>query len=189
MSEKRILAWFFIVAGWTVVLAVVLANTGFRDWYEQRFADGRTRLDYNREADPNVGDTVPLPETDVFGRPIMADGLSGNVLVVAAGSCTECSLKTLNPEAIQGDRFERVLLIYTDSAEHVRSQLKTLPGRCFAVSDPEGEAMRFLNAVWTPRFYLADPSMRLLEIQTDSTRRPKYVQIAVNRQNAEEAVP
>jgi len=127
---------------------------------------------FNLSADPPLGKALPIPEQDAFGRAMRPSG-PGRVMLVAAGSCTECTVKAFAPERFNTAGFSRVILVFESSPSEILSQARKLPEPYRIVCDENLAWHRRLNVVWTPRFYELSNDWRLSLIQRDPDSMPE----------------
>ena len=62
--------------------------------------------------DPQIGGTVDLPKTDIFGRKIA--GFESDVLLVYAGSCQSCALRSITPDSLDLSAYSAVVVDFND---------------------------------------------------------------------------
>lgn len=108
---------------------------------------------YAEAQDPEVGTVPPLPSTDVFGRSLHGTGPIHQRVIVAAGSCSDCSAKTAEELIPKGRRLRETIVIYFDSLDKVKTHAAGIRNQALIVADPNLTLYRYLNAVWTPRYY------------------------------------
>lgn len=121
---------------------------------------------YAEAQDPEVGTVPPLPSTDVFGRSLHGTGPIHQRVIVAAGSCSDCSAKTAEELIPKGRRLRETIVIYFDSLDKVKTHAAGIRNQALIVADPNLTLYRYLNAVWTPRYYLVDSRHRLVRFDT-----------------------
>lgn len=170
---KPVLAIGFVLA-WIFVSLTVLQSPSIRAWI-RACRDCETPEDrWQSHLDPPKGSKIELPLHDALGRTIQSRNGTTRVLVVAAGSCSECTLNSLKPLALERRGFDLIVLIAALEPNDLPDVLTKLPACFRVVTDPHRSLATALNAAWTPRFYLADSKFRLLECQWPGTM-PKYL--------------
>jgi hypothetical protein len=69
-----------------------------------------------------------------------------------------------------------VILVFWDKESVVKEKLGSLAKEFYMVVDDERGTLReFLNAVYTPRFYLVDEDSRLVDYQRYADKDPDFV--------------
>lgn len=131
--------------------------------YDQLYAP----QEFDSRFDPRLETSVPLPNVDAYGKRVKLP--SGNTLVIACGSCSSCAIKALNPFKVKPGPYQAVLLVYAAQAKSIPASLKSLKAPFRVLADPDRHLSRFLNAVWTPRFYEIDSLGRLKRCQQGVT--------------------
>lgn len=117
---------------------------------------GSGRANASRTAnDISVGTSIRLPNRDVFGAPI--DPLE-KTLIVFGGSCTGCSLNSVDPNQLAKLGFPQIVLIYAASETQIQTQVSKLNKDIRVLADPSADLVHKLGAVSAPRFYLLDDS-------------------------------
>lgn len=175
-ARREIWIMVGIAAGWVFVL-VVFWTTGVLDVLKGR-AGPRVegKVHFNPEDDPKVGSVVSLPGRDLFGRDIKEAMKKGKNLVVYGGSCTGCSMKVFDYRRIAPSSYGSVILVFWDKESVVKEKLGSLAKEFYMVVDDERGTLReFLNAVYTPRFYLVDEDSRLVDYQRYADKDPDFV--------------
>lgn len=125
---------------------------------------------HDRNQDPLLGELLPATALSAMpGRqPVKArHEPSGprNTLVVAAGSCSGCSLSKFDPRKLPLDTFAQVVVFYESKASDLAKIGPASPD-LFLVADPDGRVHQSLNASWRPRLFVIDRSSRLLWMQS-----------------------
>ncbi|MCH8273596.1 MAG: hypothetical protein IH851_02260 [Armatimonadetes bacterium] len=175
-AEKASLTWVFLIAAWTLIACAVASSGEFKAWWLRK-GSAPALWSYDASLDPVKGSAIQLPVRDVYGRRVHEERLDGRMLIVAAGYCSDCSLKTLKPWLIASDEFARVVLVYQDSPGAISDKMRDLPENFRVVADPTGQYLRTLNPAWTPRFFLVESGGRLIDLQTDQDTIPAFVRM------------
>lgn len=126
---------------------------------------------YDLSSDPKPGTRLRLQEMDIHSRKV---DVSGRTLLVAAGSCTSCSLRSLRLDALDVSKFERAVIVFRSTAQELREKFeKPIPG-VYIVDDPSGKLSNILNDLWTPRAYTLVGGA-LKDVSLDPDALPPYV--------------
>jgi hypothetical protein len=134
--------------------------------------DQRQNPKFDLSADPPLGKALPIPETDLLGRKMLPER-PGRVMLVAAGPCTEYSVKGFAPERFNAAGFSRIVLIFESAPSEIRAQAGKLPDPYRVLCDENLAWHRKLNVQWTPRFYELSNDWRLSLIQRDPDSMPE----------------
>jgi hypothetical protein len=118
--------------------------------------------------DAKLGSFVGLPPKDLFGHPIRS---GCKTLLVFAGSCSQCSLKSVPAEKLRHAPEEQVVMVYLSSEKQLLETFTAPDPRVLLVSDPKGAIVGRLGAVSAPRFYLMEGS-RISNIWKDTLTWP-----------------
>lgn len=94
--------------------------------------------------------------------PRISDEKRKPILVVYAGTCTECSLKTLKPTDIVAQRYKHVVFIYQGKAPEKSLQF---PAKFSVFYDVNSHYAQLLNVSWYPRFFVLDSTGKLMRAQ------------------------
>lgn len=167
-SARGTLSVWAAVAGlWLVVIVAWATQFGLGRWVAHiQQQDAVATFYSNRE--PRLGMLVELPLEDIEGRPIVRENSTiEDVLLVIAGSCSECSKKKFDPDKLDLDNFSQVIFIFTSGVDQIRKVRIDFPRHARVVSDPRGQLSLKLNAYYQPRFYLLDRGLRLRKLQGD----------------------
>ncbi len=137
----------------------------------------KTHATYERhyaiENDPQTGQSINLPETDIFGRSVPHDG---KLLVFAAGACSSCSLHSVNPEKLDLHGFSAAIFLYR---AHRPALLATFPHQIkqvYITTDPDGAFSSQLNDEWSPRASVIEDG-KLIDLGKNPYGLPDYVKV------------
>jgi len=101
--------------------------------------------------DAKVGTKVLLPKSDLFHDPVKP---MAPTLLVFAGSCSQCSLKSVPPSMLQHSKMDQVILLYLSSEKQLKQTFAKADPKVRIIADPKGEIVGALGAESAPRFYL-----------------------------------
>ncbi len=167
-SARGTLSVWAAVAGlWLVVIVAWATQMGLDRWVvRERQSDAVA--EYYQSREPGIGTVAPLPPEDIDGQPISReDSTAEDVLLIIAGSCSECAKNKFDPARLDLSSFSQVIVVFTSSVEQIRAAKLELPEHVRVVSDVRGELAMRLNAYYQPRFYLLDRGLRLRKLQGD----------------------
>lgn len=151
-----------------VVAAIAANNQGALDFVRAwQMAPYIKEERFDALLDPKLGSVISLPERDVWGKKLLQT--KGRHLLVAAGTCSSCSLDAFNASLVDKTAYASVILIYQSHPDDIKS-VRHL-GSPSVVSDRDGKLGMKLNAFWSPRFYVIDESRRLLDFQRDGNEK------------------
>lgn len=178
-THQGVLVMVGLCASWAFVLAVFWSSGLFGaliEGWNQRAPEGRVH--FNIEEDPKVGDVVALPPRDIFGRDVKEALKRGKSLVIYGGSCSDCSLKVFDYRRILTSGYGSVILVFRDKEEVVKEKLGALEKDFYMVLDDEDRRLgKFLNAFWTPRFFLLDEHSRIVDFQRYVDSVPSFLKL------------
>ncbi len=167
MASKRALILAAISTGWAIVAYQGWNNPTVQAWLRSCGSCTVPTISWDRTKEPRIGFKVQLPEADTFGRSIACEETFASVLLVVAGSCTDCSVTGFRPEALpNADKFSRIVIVFSTLPRDWSKSVASLPKRYRLVSDPHRTIGTGLNASWVPRFYVLDSDFRLVDAQT-----------------------
>lgn len=125
--------------------------------------------------DPQIGSTVDLPKADIFGRKIA--GFESDVLLVYAGSCQSCALRSITPDSLDLSAYSAVVVVFNDDESTIVDFYKK-PVDSFLVACDQSTMLReYLNPSWEPRFYLLSKDLVLKNIQRSKWVVPEFVKL------------
>ncbi len=179
-SDARFEYWSlgFILVGWIFVFGVVWSSGLLGALKGRGVSPEGKRVHFNVEDDPKIGSVVSLPAKDIFGRDVRSAMGRGRNLVVYCGSCSGCSMKVFDYRQIETSSYGSVILVFRDEELVVREKVGFLKQDFYIVLDDEsGRLWKYLNAVWTPRFFLVDGESRLLDYQRYVDDTPGFLKL------------
>jgi hypothetical protein len=125
--------------------------------------------------DPQIGETVDLPRTDIFGRKIAR--FESDVLLVYAGSCQSCALRSITPDSLDLSAYSAVVVIINDDESTIVNFYKE-PVDSFLVASDQSTILReFRSPSWEPRFYLLSKDLALKNIQMSNWAVSEFVRL------------
>lgn len=166
-AQGTLSVWAAVAGLWLVVIVAWATQMGLDRWVvDARQSDAVA--EYYRSREPEIGTIVSLPPEDINGQPISReDSETEDVLLIIAGSCSECAKNKFDPARLDLSSFSQVILVFTSSVEQIRAAQLELPGHARVLADTRGELAMHLNAHYQPRFYLLDRGLRLRKLQGD----------------------
>lgn len=156
----------------TLTVAVIVWMLGNESWISDRIAISRS-TDSALLGDPSLGASLPLPSVDYRGRSLPTS--LGSALVVVGGSCTDCSLRSVDPASIDATKYDQVVFLYDSTAKDVPTRFDKLPANVWVCPDLGQRVATRFNPVWTPRFYLLN-SHQLVSLQQIRHEDPAFLQ-------------
>jgi hypothetical protein len=113
--------------------------------------------------DPLPGFKVPLPSSDVGGRPIVCPGR--NIVLVSVGPCQSCSARRLDTARLARVRSAQVVLLVSGSKQEARS-FATSAGKSLLCVVDDRDLTKQLNAdYFSPRAFLIHSNGSLVRCQ------------------------
>ncbi|MCC7229421.1 MAG: hypothetical protein IT203_03440 [Fimbriimonadaceae bacterium] len=146
-----------VFLSWAVVAFIFASQASPRNFEP-------TRREFDRRLDPKIGSIIVLLTRDVLGRRIDRK----KTLLIDAGPCSECSLKSFNPASLKVSPNMGVVVAYATESESLVEFAKRQPSWVYLVSDRELQLRQTLNAAWFPRAYVFGSQSELLALQTSS---------------------
>jgi|GEM_PF-6466639 len=136
---------------------------------------GTNGIFYDSGADPQPGN-----KTLVAGTPLKTAWQKyrvskvAKVLVICAGDCDNCALRTIKLASINWKRWSQVFVVFQSSfIKLAQRKGKNFPG-WHVIADPWGAISTPLNAVWTPRAYVFSGSGEILHVESSTEDSRKY---------------
>ena len=115
----------------------------------------RLPIGYDPRLDPPLGSELPERILEISSSKF--DGIE-ELLLVYAGSCSGCSVKTISTDQLLNLGFERVIVVFEASDDDIEESfalLQLTPNENIAtVPDPTATLRRNLNSAWVPRYYI-----------------------------------
>lgn len=134
---------------------------------EDLFVRHKARFEHDPTRDPKPGLSIAkltLPHKDVLGREIPTE--QKRDFVIAAGSCTGCSLDAIKFELLPTAEFTRVFVVYQSDDKSILENIgkRAIPDNVYVIADLDDRKRDTLNATWIGRWYVfEDGTLRLMQ--------------------------
>jgi hypothetical protein len=169
LLENRALA----CAASLAVTAVVLLYL-FQEFVSPALAAPRKNLDtVDLGGDPAKGTKISLPSKDAFEKPLPKKA----TLIIAMGDCEGCSAKRIDIRELRSLGWPCICFVIEGSPKAVASNeaARRLAETGHLIADTSHDLSEQLNVLWTPRWYVADTNLALIDIQREHGENfPKF---------------
>jgi hypothetical protein len=125
--------------------------------------------------DPRPG-TSAKDWKDAEHRQIFGGSQRERILVVAMGECQACSIQPFVPGQEKPGAFSKVVMIFPGKVSGSNLKLYDGHGSKYVLMPDENRSITdWLNASWSPRFFIFDGVGRLLKSQVSLDQRTDYL--------------